>query len=735
MIKKFGKNNHQGESKGLLRFGLFEVDPVKGELRKDGVKLHLSGQPLQILVLLLQRSGEVVTRDQLRHELWPENTFVDFDRCLNTAVNRVREVLNDSASNPRYIKTIPRRGYKFVAPVEQVGDPSAEERKSALPNRIAPKYAGRTIVWLLGLVVVAIVAVLLAWFRIPTAVRPLRFVTLNRLDGIPVTPSFSPDGNNLLFAWKRPDRSSYDLYVETLAKPEPVALTDNPADDFSPAYSPDGNQIAFYRRSGDRTEIWLLSTATRKERMLVELNIGSPAPVILPPEEWPGRGPTMLSWSPDGATLAAMYKDSPGGPFSIALLSVDTGEKQRVTWPEAGTVGDTTPAISPDGKMLAFVRRKLGPAGDIYLMRISGERPHRLTAENKIIQGMAWTSDSREIVFSSDYDGDPSVWRIPVTGGSPRLVAGLLSWAVFPSIDHRGHRLTFVRWTGNSRFQQVRLPHPVANISPPFKGFDLVNTLEFNPRYSHDGKRVAFTASIAGSEVAEIMVANADGRNPESVTHILVSSGSPRWSPDDHFIVFDSNVEGNRDIYTVRIADKVVRRLTRHSAVDNRPCWSADGQWVFFASDRSGTQQIWKVSATGGQPVAITRNGGGEPLASVDGKLIYYVKQGLPGLWSVPVQGGKERLVFQDLQVMNCRNWTVAPEGIYFLRRTLPPSPCGKTHLMLYRFRTRRIEHITSTGEAWVANSGCSLSPDRKWLLYVRRNHLKAAIMLVENFN
>src|SRR4051795_7558142 len=104
----------------IMRFGFFEVDLTAGELRKGGMKMRLQGQPFQVLALLLERAGEVVTREELQKELWPSDTFVDFDHSLNTAINKVREALGDSASNPRFIETLPRRGYRFLASVEVV---------------------------------------------------------------------------------------------------------------------------------------------------------------------------------------------------------------------------------------------------------------------------------------------------------------------------------------------------------------------------------------------------------------------------------------------------------------------------------------------------------------------------------------------------------------------------------------------------------------------------------------
>jgi len=120
-----------GPGARLIRFGVFELDLAAAELRKSGVRIRLQEQPFLVLSLLLQRPGEVITREDLRQQLWPADTFVDFDHSLNTAVNKLREALGDSASTPRYVETLARRGYRFIAPVEFMGLERAEATATA----------------------------------------------------------------------------------------------------------------------------------------------------------------------------------------------------------------------------------------------------------------------------------------------------------------------------------------------------------------------------------------------------------------------------------------------------------------------------------------------------------------------------------------------------------------------------------------------------------------------------
>src|SRR5438270_5807167 len=134
----------------IVRFGVFELDLLAGELRKGGARIRLQEQPFQVLAMLLDRPGDVVTRDDLRRKVWPADTFVDFDHSLNTAVNKIRETLGDSASSPRFIETLARRGYRFIAPVNGMevhtvkptgaaaGDTADRKRIAFLPDLHVP---------------------------------------------------------------------------------------------------------------------------------------------------------------------------------------------------------------------------------------------------------------------------------------------------------------------------------------------------------------------------------------------------------------------------------------------------------------------------------------------------------------------------------------------------------------------------------------------------------------------
>jgi DNA-binding winged helix-turn-helix (wHTH) protein len=188
-----------------VRFSTFEVDLQTGELRKAGVKLKLTGQPFQILAILLERPGEVVTREELQKRLWPD-TFVDVDHNLNTAINKIREALGDEAESPRFVETLPRRGYRFITAVDGAGS-------GAKPTTITSAETAARRRWILGRSLLLGTLLLLAvagWFvykeRRVSTTRAQRTLTRLTFDaGLQSGPTWSPDGPNPLskMAWQQ----------------------------------------------------------------------------------------------------------------------------------------------------------------------------------------------------------------------------------------------------------------------------------------------------------------------------------------------------------------------------------------------------------------------------------------------------------------------------------------------------------------------------------------------------
>ncbi len=729
---------------GVVRFGNFEANLNSEELRRNGVLIHLPAQPFRILALLVEHQGEIVTRERLRLALWATDTYVDFDRCLNTAMNRLRESLRDSAEHPRYVQTVPKQGYRFLAPVEFLNTTLSDAATSGevegtspgeedAPTVLPPKGRWRRLVIAAALAAVLLILAFLLWLQAPPpreAGSGLPLVTaLTDFPGSEITPSYSPDASAVVYSWNGRGRSDHDIYVQKSGAAAPLRLTDSPAEDYAPSFSPDGRRVAFYRRSGDMAGIYLSASDGTSVSRVGGLRVGPPAP---PSGDHPIDSSSTLaalSWSPDGKYLAYVDKNSPEESYSIFLRSMDSRQEERLTWPEPGSLGDGFPVLSPEGRMLAFVRNESETAGDIYVTPLARGTPQRLTRDRGRILGMAWERDGRNIIFASNREsGEFHLWRVPVSGGAPERVVEVRERAAFPAVPSGGSGLAFIRWSRNAEICRFRLSGGV----PQGTRVDAEGRDFATPRFSPEASRIVFVRTQMNGN--EILVAGTAGGVPSPVVPAAGRAGSPRWSPDGQEIVYDSFVRGNWEIQVVGAGGGTPISITTHPAEDVRPSWSADGRWIYFGSDRSGTMQVWKVPRSGGEPIQVTRNGGNEAVESPDGRFVYYVRGGVSGLWSVPAAGGEETLLIKELQWENSRNWAVTRRGIYWITGREGAGSEPGYFLNLRRFGGGAAERVASLGTAQVLNAGCSVSADDAWLLYVRNGQNETDIAQIRDY-
>ena len=252
----------------FVRFGVFEADLRSGELRKSEVKIRLREQAFQVLSELLERPGEVVTREELRDRLWPDGTFVDFDHSLNAAVNSIREVLGDSAASPRFVETVPRRGYRFVASVKKSGGEGPGPK---------PRFDVRKAVWAAALVaLVALVAI--GYQRLDGPERQVspspKKTYLTSYPGQEIQPSFSPDASQVTFSWADERNENVDIYVKLIGVEPPRRITTHPSEEYNPVWSPDGCWIAFLRRVDETSsEVILTDPFGTRGRKLTETSV------------------------------------------------------------------------------------------------------------------------------------------------------------------------------------------------------------------------------------------------------------------------------------------------------------------------------------------------------------------------------------------------------------------------------------------------------------------------------
>jgi Tol biopolymer transport system component len=568
--------------------------------------------------------------------------------------------------------------------------------------------------------------------RRPEASAPPRVSVFAARAGIEWGPAFSPDGNQLAFVWNSEKQDNYDIYVQLVGEATPSRLTTDPAFDFSPVWSPDGLRIAFLRETEVGTEVWVVPASGGAERRLYVSTVRSWVDIRQLARQFYG-----LAWSPNGKFLAVVDRESPESGHSIFLLDIESRERRKLTTPPAGWIGDGLSAFSPDGRTLAFARRRGGYPSDIYVLALSetGEprgEPRPIQKVDKTIFetifGFDWTADGRAVVFASDHSGMHALWRVAASGGEPERLNVGSDFCLWPAVSRRGNRAAYVRATWDYNIWRVAAPgaggaHPAA----PEK-ITQSPMIDNSPALSPDGSRVAYVSSISGE--LSIWTCRIDGSQP-----VRLSQGLwPQWSPDGRRIVFlmapsASSLDADKPrIFCVDAEGGTPRRLTDGNFLEMYPVWSRDGRWIYFYSERGEEYGVWKVPSGGGGPELVLPKIG-RVLLSIDGAFLFYRGSG-GQIWKVPVAGGEAAPVLKTRVSL----WTMSASGIY----VLDPDAEGGPAVQFFPFEGKRRTEVLRLGgnpeDYRFTMDRVDVSADGKWFVYGYRDRHEGDIMLVENF-
>jgi Tol biopolymer transport system component/DNA-binding winged helix-turn-helix (wHTH) protein len=704
----------------VIRFGPFTLDGRSGELRNGPTRLKVPDQSIAVLQALLDRSGELVTREALRDRLWGPDTFVDFEAGLNAAVRRLREALNDSADTPRYVETLPRRGYRFIgqidgtlaaAPAAAAASVGAEAPASA---RSETARAGRVRLGHVALATLALAVIGAALWGVrqnnaaPVAARPIPITTF---PGLELHPALSPDGKFVAFTWEGEAEDNFDIYVRSIDGSFQRRLTTDAAPDYEPAWSPDGLRIAFVRGLDGARQIVVLPSFGGREQPLFE---AGPEGVA-----WRGAWSYGLSWTPDGKHLVFGDETDSTSTPAIHVYSFEDGKRRQLTRPPAN-FGDIHPVVSPDSRYLAFVRLRLNPlttgGGSVYLLKLeqlqaTGE-PAQLTFGYNAA-AFDWIRDSRSVIYDGGHV-EPGLWRIGVAGGTPEPVFPHLR-AARPSIARAGAGMVYQNTFIEPNIWELRTPSS-PNSQPETFRVVASTSADTDMQLSADGTRIAFNSRRSGH--SEVWVSNRDGSEARRLTNFESGRvGSPFWSADGKWIAFDATRPGGGWNLYVAAADggPTVRSLTSNSFNNVRPSWSLDGRWIYFGSDRTGDWQIWKMPFAGGDPLRITRGGGVEAIISPDGRHLYYAKRATLGIWQVPIDGGPEIQIIKRGREMA---FDVADTGIFIIDASAKP----QATVEMYSFASRQLGLVARlpTGRRLAGTSYLTVTRDGHSMLYLQ---------------
>jgi Tol biopolymer transport system component/tRNA A-37 threonylcarbamoyl transferase component Bud32 len=570
----------------------------------------------------------------------------------------------------------------------------------------------RWLIPLLAAVALAVIgASMLMRQRRPAAI-PMEAKPLTTYSGSEADPALSPDGKQVAFSWDGDTGRNLDLYVKLVDAGTPVRLTQTPEDEVHSIWSPDGRFLAFLRagRQEQSGGYYVIPALGGRERKVADL------------ARMPTHGRVApADWTPDGKGL--LITDMSVEPPSLALVSIETGEKKILFPPPSNSWGDFIPRVSPDGRWLAFTRGENVNAFDWFVTPFPiGDRPEfkRLTQLRTITNGGTWMPDGKEIMISAQVEGTYRLLRAAINGSSSptRLTeAGVDVFA--PSLAREGGRLAYQYMYRDTNLWKIDLQDPA---SQPVRLMNSTTKREWQPDFSDDGTKLAFGSLRSGD--LEVWTSNADGSDPTQLTHEGARPTAPRWSPDGKKIAFAKRPGGNTDVYVVNAEGGAPKRMTTHPANDASAYWSSNGKWIYFSSNRTGRLEVWKMLADGSAPeIQVTQKGGWRSGESVDGQTLYYQKFELPGVFRMPAGGGPEQKIADSpadaTWDFNGRDMVYAGDD-------------GKLHridLMTNNDSVIRTIEFVSRGSA-----NFTISPDGHWLVYVHVDQAISDLMLIENF-
>jgi len=541
-------------------FGPFQVDTVLGELRREGIRLRLAGQPFRILLALVARPGELITREELRAEVWTEETFVDFEHGLNAAVNKLRRALGDAAEKPRYIETYPSRGYRFIGKLEFPEPETSLEVESVSPQpEVAPARRFTGLRWWAAGFGICAVSLAIGWRLHEKAAVPSADWKVTRLTsdkGITNSGALSQDEKLAAYASDRAHAGEMELYLTQLSGGHPIQLTSDGVSNTNPDFSPDGSHIVFHS-TRDGGGIYEIAALGGEPRLLAKHGLNP-------------------RYSPDGSELAY--------------------------W-----VGDPNVASTvPEG-------------GEVWVVPIAGGTPRRIGVQFTNARFPIWAPDGKHILlngYTSDKpaDGTAVDWWVVGTHGEDAVRSGIYEAlsrvglqtqgapttpsSTFPQVPIPGcwlaaeNSIVFSARTGDTQSLWEAVLSPRTNqATGTFRRLTAGAGDEFQPSCdAHEA--IAFTSGEDRGAIWSLRMdlnAGRTGGEPE-----LLTSGTtdrePSLSADGRFVTFSSARSGALNIW--------MRELATGKETHLAP--STEGQ-RFSLLDASGSSVVYSAFEKGGR--------------------------------------------------------------------------------------------------------------------------------------
>jgi Tol biopolymer transport system component/DNA-binding winged helix-turn-helix (wHTH) protein len=744
----------------VIRFATFEVDLQVHELRKAGLRLKLTGQPFQVLAILLEQPGTVVTREELQKRLWPD-TFVDVDHNLNTAVNKIREALGDSSESPRFVETLPRRGYRFIAPITMNGtvaatvEHAAENRSNRGSESTARRRALHALALFTGVILLGAGGLWIYKRRETPAAPPQRTLTRITFDeGLQNEPSWSPDGRYIAYSSDRGGK--FDIWVQQVSGGDPIQITKGPGHHWQPDWSPDGKYIAYRSEQGDGG-IYVVPAlgGVGLERKI--------APFGYYPQ-----------WSPDSSQVLFQTHFTAIGyssRFYVAQLDGSATREVLAEFIAQNKLWARSAAWYPDGKRVTVWVGDLSPSPSFWTVPIAGGPGIKLEIAPAIQKKLAeasgegeageqlgdysllWSPSGDAIYFERGYREARNIWKMTVdpetlrATGIDRLTTGPGPDAgVAVSTD--GRRLAFAAKSQRIRTWLFPFDATTGHITGGGEAITSPGRTSVDPTLWRDGTKVVYYVPHGESNgLAYLDVRNevwvkslVDGREAPVIADEY-SRWYARWSPDGKRLTYErrNRRTNERQLMVWSSQSHEEEPLTTLGSTLLVWDWSPDGKWLL--SDSS--EGIWLV------PVAAAPHAetAAQKIISYDPACQLYQLQFSPNgrwivfeavanspnpestLYVVPASGGSWTRITDSMHWDDKPRWSPDGKTIYFVSRRggffnvwgiqFDPA-AGKT--VGAPFQVSKFESPRLMIPRWIPPVGLSLTQDKLVLTMVEES-------------
>ncbi len=626
------------EENGRLRFGDYELDSHAGKLYRNGLAVKIQPQPFRVLTILLERPGEVVSREHLRDRVWGEATFVEFDQGLNYCIRQVRVALRDGASEPHYIETLPKQGYRFIAQV--IGRPAAEPPVRDSPPPQAPERR-----WIFAALAGAILTItalsFYAFFHARPA--PVQFTQLTNFTDSAAAPALSPDGRMLAFIrGSRTFLSADQIYVKMLPDGEPKRLTDDPRLKYNPVFSSDGSRIAFTVLQPPDWATYIVPVLGGEPRLFMDHAAGlswldqrhllfskirsgqhlgvftgtetqeSLREIYFPAHE---RGMAHYSYpSPDHHWALVVEMNEKGGWAPCRLISMDGKPQPRAIGPDGPC---TSAGWSPDGSWMYFTAAT-DAQSHLWRQRFAnrGSQPEQITFGPTEEEGIAVERDGRSIITSLGVH-ESTIWIHDEHGERPMSSEGEVIARPRPAFGADGKTLYYLlRGTtasSGAELWRMNVGSGASEVVFPgvfITGYDV----------SSDGKQVVYSTGKHG-KASQLWMASVDGEAPPK--RIGDSGETSPYFGLDGKILFSVS-EGNVNYLERMNPDGSGRSKVLNYPINQVQAISPGRRWVMAILARKDGKGVEEAAIpTEGGPIRVLCASFCSPTWSPNGKFLY----------------------------------------------------------------------------------------------------------------